>query len=124
MRWSVIVATVVTSAGVASAQKAKAEVIKSEPNEYTNDPIVGQAKRINGEEVKGLIAFTFDDGPNAETTDAVLDALEKYDIPATFFVVTQRLRGKHGEKPRALLAREMEDGHLVASHSVTHAYLG
>jgi peptidoglycan/xylan/chitin deacetylase (PgdA/CDA1 family) len=137
MRWWLpVVATVMTAPLAASADpdvpaepaakaaKPKAEVIKVEPNEFTNDPIVGQAKRINGEEVRGLIAFTFDDGPNAETTDAILDALKKYDIPATFFVVTQRLRGKHGEKPRALLAREMEEGHLVASHSVTHAYLG
>ncbi len=112
---------------VTASAKGKApttEVIKVEPNEYTNDPIVGQASRISGEEVRGLISFTFDDGPNPETTDAVLDALKKYDVPATFFIVTQRLRGKHGEKPRALLARTIEEGHLVASHSVSHPYLG
>lgn len=109
----------------AKAEKPpKAEVIKVEPNEFTNDPILGRASRINGEEVSGLIAFTFDDGPDANTTPAVLDALKKYDIPATFFVVTQRLSGKHGEKPRALLARTMAEGHLIASHSVSHPYLG
>jgi peptidoglycan/xylan/chitin deacetylase (PgdA/CDA1 family) len=98
--------------------------ITPQPNEFTNDPILGRASRITGTEVSGMIAFTFDDGPNTETTPAVLDALKQYDVPATFFVVTQRLAGKHGEKPRALLARTMTEGHLIASHSVSHPYLG
>src|SRR3569623_761476 len=57
----------------------------------TDDPILGNSPRVNGDEVHGVVAFTFDDGPNPETTPAVIDALEKYDIPATFFIVTQRL---------------------------------
>jgi len=89
----------------------------------TEDPFLGSAPRINGDEVKGLVAFTFDDGPNLETTPTVIDALVKYDIPATFFIVTQRLLGKHGEKPRDILARELHEGFLVGSHSVTHKLL-
>ncbi len=89
----------------------------------TEDPLLGHAPRINGEEVKGLVAFTFDDGPNPETTPAVIDALVAYDIPATFFIVTQRLLGKHGEKPREVLARELSAGFLIGSHSVTHKLL-
>ena len=61
----------------------------------TDDPILGKADRIDGDERKGVVAFTFDDGPNPETTPRVIDALEKYDIPATFFIVTQRIAGKH-----------------------------
>lgn len=89
----------------------------------TDDPIVGKSPRINGNEVHGLVAFTFDDGPNPETTPAVIDALEKYDIPATFFIVTQRLLGKHGEKPRDILTHELADGFMVGSHSVSHKLL-
>ena len=89
----------------------------------TDDPVVGKAVRVDGDERKGVVAFTFDDGPNPETTPAVIDALEKYDIPATFFIVTQRITGKHGEKGRELLQRELADGFLVGSHSVTHANL-
>ncbi len=89
----------------------------------TDDPVVGKASRVDGDERKGVVAFTFDDGPNPETTPAVIDALEKYDIPATFFIVTQRISGKHGEKGRELLQRELGDGFLVGSHSVTHANL-
>ena len=93
------------------------------PNEFTNDPVVGKAARIDGEELKGLVAFTFDDGPNPQTTPAVLDALAKYNIPTTFFIVTQRLLGKHGEKSRDLLAREIAEGHMVESHSFSHPNL-
>lgn len=89
----------------------------------TDDPLLGRSPRINGDEVKGLVAFTFDDGPNPETTPAVIDALVKYDVPATFFIVTQRLLGKHGDKPRDLLAHELFAGFLVGSHSVTHQLL-
>jgi peptidoglycan/xylan/chitin deacetylase (PgdA/CDA1 family) len=86
----------------------------------TDDPVVGKASRVDGDERKGVVAFTFDDGPNPETTPAVIDALEKYGIPATFFIVTQRISGKHGEKSRELLQRELADGFMVGSHSVTH----
>jgi peptidoglycan/xylan/chitin deacetylase (PgdA/CDA1 family) len=89
----------------------------------TDDPVVGNAHRIDGDEVKGVVAFTFDDGPNPDTTPAVIDALERYDVPATFFIVTQRIAGKHGEKGRALLRRELDAGFLVGSHSVTHPNL-
>jgi peptidoglycan/xylan/chitin deacetylase (PgdA/CDA1 family) len=89
----------------------------------TDDPVVGNADRVDGDETKGVVAFTFDDGPNPETTPAVIDALEKYNVPATFFIVTQRIAGKHGEKAREILQRELDAGFLVGSHSVTHPSL-
>ena len=89
----------------------------------TDDPILGNSPRVNGDEVHGVVAFTFDDGPNPETTPSVIDALEKYDIPATFFIVTQRLNGKHGEMPRDILQRELAAHFMVGSHSVSHKLL-
>ncbi len=89
------------------------------------DAVLGGADRIEGNEAeKNLVAFTFDDGPDKNTTPAVLDALDRYNIPATFFIVTQRIVGKHGEVPRQLLEREFKAGHLIGSHSVTHKHLG
>lgn len=90
----------------------------------TDDPVLGKAPRVEGEEVHGVVAFTFDDGPNPPTTPAVIDALEKYDVPATFFIVTQRLLGKLGAKSREVLVRELAGGFVVGSHSVTHPNLG
>lgn len=89
----------------------------------TNDPITNKADRIDGDEAEGVVAFTFDDGPNPETTPAVIEACKKYNIPATFFIVTQRLVGKRGEKSREVLKQELAAGFLIGSHSVTHANL-
>src|SRR4051812_6082592 len=75
--------------------------IRLDPREMkslTGDPLLGKADRIDGDERKGVVAFTFDDGPNPETTPQIIDALEKYNIPATFFIVTQRITGHHGER--------------------------
>jgi peptidoglycan-N-acetylglucosamine deacetylase len=108
---------------VAAASESPGALDAKHLRALTDDPIVGKASRIEGDERKGLVAFTFDDGPNPETTPAVIDALEKYNIPATFFIVTQRIAGKHGERGRELLQRELADGFLVGSHSVTHASL-
>jgi peptidoglycan/xylan/chitin deacetylase (PgdA/CDA1 family) len=137
MRW-VAIAIVVWSATAAAETHRKAaethrkaaestkrqEPPKVEPNEYTNDPVVGRGDRIVGDDVKNLVAFTFDDGPNPETTPTVLDALMAYDIPATFFIVTRKLHGKDAIKAREVLARTMAEGHLVESHSVSHVKLG
>ena len=112
MRWLAIV--VLLAAASAFADDAPLTSI-------TDDPVLGKSPlRVEGEEIHGVVAFTFDDGPNPETSPAVIDALEKYDIPATFFIVTQRLSG---EKSRDVLARELAAGFTVGSHSVTHKNL-
>jgi peptidoglycan/xylan/chitin deacetylase (PgdA/CDA1 family) len=102
---------------------ARTRSTRTRPARDANDPLLGKADRISGEEVRGLVTFTFDDGPNPGTTEAVVGALEKYNIPATFFIVTRRLVGKHGEQGRALLRQILEKGFLVASHSVSHPNL-
>lgn len=91
--------------------------------QLTDDPLLGKADRIDGYEVKDMVTFTFDDGPNPGTTDAILDALAKYDIPATFFIVTRRIASKGESKSKELIARMKQEGFAIASHSVTHAYL-
>ena len=64
------------------------------------------------------IALTFDDGPNAHTAE-VLDALREMNVKATFFIVGDQAR-RHPD----ILARIAREGHLLANHSATHAYLG
>lgn len=61
------------------------------------------------------IALTFDDGPHPVYTRQLLDLLNKYDIPATFFVV--------GEKVRAnpdIVKRMYEEGHQIGIHHDQH----
>jgi peptidoglycan/xylan/chitin deacetylase (PgdA/CDA1 family) len=64
------------------------------------------------------IALTFDDGPNAHT-DELLDALKDMHVKATFFIV-----GKEAHRHPETLARIAREGHLLANHSATHAFLG
>jgi peptidoglycan/xylan/chitin deacetylase (PgdA/CDA1 family) len=119
-------AAMAAAAAIDTAHKPAVEPAGLDPRNLrtlTDDPVVGKADRIDGDEAKGVVAFTFDDGPNPETTPQVIDALEKYDIPATFFIVTQRISGKHGDKAREILHRELDAGFLVGSHSVSHANL-
>jgi peptidoglycan-N-acetylglucosamine deacetylase len=61
------------------------------------------------------IALTFDDGPDAEYTPAILDILRDHGVPATFFVI-----GANGEEHPELLRREIAEGHEIGSHTFTH----
>lgn len=61
--------------------------------------------------------LTFDDGPSAEYTDAILDVLAKYDIKATFFLV-----GENVEKRPEVAKRIAEEGHAIGIHCYSHAY--
>jgi len=108
---------------VGATALAAADLDPKNLKSLTDDPLLGKADRIDGDEAKGIVAFTFDDGPNPETTPAVIAALEKYDVPATFFIVTKRLVGKHGARSRELLARIVQGGFEVGSHSVSHPNL-
>jgi peptidoglycan/xylan/chitin deacetylase (PgdA/CDA1 family) len=78
---------------------------------------------VSGEEVKDVVTFTFDDGPNPATTPAVLDALAAYDVPGSFYIVTRKLLGTAAQPARDLIARIKREGYELASHSVNHPVL-
>ncbi|WP_297695067.1 glycosyltransferase [Phenylobacterium sp.] len=63
----------------------------------------------------GLVALTFDDGPDGRWTPAILDILKQKQAPATFFVI-----GKNMQRFPGLVAREVREGHDVGGHSWTH----
>src|SRR5437762_967704 len=67
----------------------------------------------------GMIALTFDDGPDARYTPALLDILKQENVPATFFVI-----GKNGQAEPDLLRRIVNEGHEVGNHTFTHPNLG
>lgn len=62
-----------------------------------------------------VVALTFDDGPGAETTPLILDALKKHGAKATFFVL-----GKNAERNPLLLQRIVLEGHAIGTHSYSH----
>ncbi len=61
------------------------------------------------------IALTFDDGPSAKHTGQILDILNQYHVPSTFFVV-----GMNAKQYPDLLRRIVDEGHEIGSHTFTH----
>lgn len=61
------------------------------------------------------VALTFDDGPHAEGTPAVLEALDRAGAAATFFLV-----GEQVERRPTLAAEIASAGHEVAVHGYSH----
>lgn len=65
-----------------------------------------------------LVAITFDDGPHIANTRRLLDGLAAREIPATFFLVGERLAGNEA------LVREMDAaGHQIGVHTWDHIML-
>lgn len=65
-----------------------------------------------------LVALTFDDGPHITNTRRLLDGLAAREIPATFFLVGDRLAGNEA------LVREMSiQGHQIGVHTWDHIML-
>jgi peptidoglycan/xylan/chitin deacetylase (PgdA/CDA1 family) len=63
-----------------------------------------------------LAALSFDDGPDAETTPYVLDVLEQYHIPASFFLIGRQIT----DDMIPLVRRETELGCSIECHSWSH----
>ncbi len=66
----------------------------------------------------GLVALTFDDGPDPDWTPKILDILKARQVPGTFFIV-----GENGLAEHRLLNRLVREGHEVGSHTYTHPNL-
>lgn len=60
------------------------------------------------------IALTFDDGPDQHTTDC-LDVLDRYGVPATFFIT-----GDMSELRPDLVREYVRRGHQVGGHGYNH----
>ncbi len=68
---------------------------------------------------KPMIALTFDDGPHNDTTNMVLDVLEEYHVPATFFVVGECV----GPGTEETLKRAVSLGCEIGNHTLNHEIL-
>jgi len=70
--------------------------------------------KIPSDEVAYL---TFDDGPDPDYTDALLDVLHSHNVKASFFV----LGSKIADNPD-ILVRMVDDGHLIGEHGFRHLH--
>lgn len=64
------------------------------------------------------VALTFDDGPNPPYTGQILDTLERYGVPATFFCIGLNASGSTED-----IARMREQGHGLGNHTWSHPFL-
>ena len=67
----------------------------------------------------GEVALTFDDGPDPRWTPQILAVLDRYHVPATFFVI-----GSKALEHPGLVRQELAAGDDVGSHTYTHVDLG
>jgi len=64
------------------------------------------------------VLLTFDDGPNAETTELILKKLSDEKIKALFFCV-----GDNVSKYQELVSQILSEGHLIGNHTFNHKIL-
>src|ERR1700722_1001618 len=70
-----------------------------------------------GPRARRQIALTFDDGPS-ESTPAILDALARHAVPATFFQC-----GANVERLPSIARAVHSAGHEIGNHIQTHTFL-
>lgn len=103
--------------GVAVAGLAAAGGIAAHGTWHRNSWIFGPVlTRLPGD--ARVVSLTFDDGPNAQATPAILDVLRQEGVLATFFVL-----GRHAERWPALVRRVADEGHQLGNHGYWHRKL-
>jgi peptidoglycan/xylan/chitin deacetylase (PgdA/CDA1 family) len=83
------------------------------------DPVLTPIGSISG--ARGglpLVALTYDDGPDPDSTPAVLAALEEAQTKATFFMLSER-----AARHPMIVADVVAAGHEVALHGIDHQRL-
>src|SRR5437763_14214936 len=65
------------------------------------------------------VYLTFDDGPNPTTTPDLLDVLAREQVHATFFLIDRHIT----DQTAPLVRRMFAEGHSIALHSHTRAYV-
>ena len=68
-----------------------------------------------GDTTQPVLYLTFDSGYENGCTAKILDTLKKHNVPAAFFLV-----GHYMEKNADLVRRMVEEGHIVANHTMHH----
>ena len=63
------------------------------------------------------VYLTFDDGPSTKVTGEILNVLKRENVKATFFVVSDRVRGRE-----EVLKQIAAEGHTLGVHSASHDY--
>jgi peptidoglycan/xylan/chitin deacetylase (PgdA/CDA1 family) len=104
--WAAVVTCICAWAGTALADDACA----------LDDSSGFQGLRRSDSVGRGVVALTFDDGPQPVPTRQLLDLLDEHDYRATFFVVGQWVRADTYH----LIQRMAASGHEIGTHTYSH----
>jgi len=74
---------------------------------------------VNGDTTQKTVSLTFDDSPDENNTDKVLDILKHYDVKASFFMIGDPMNDENA----TAVTRASNEGHLVLNHSFNHPRL-
>jgi len=69
----------------------------------------------HGPRDRPVVALSFDDGPDPETTARLLELLARHGAPASFFVI-----GKSAQANPELIGKIRAGGHELGNHSMSH----
>ncbi|WP_424766984.1 polysaccharide deacetylase family protein [Paenibacillus sp. sgz302251] len=100
--------------GSGSNAEPSAQTDKDAANESTSQ----KPEQSKPGEREKVVALTFDDGPDALYTTAILDILKEKGVKATFFVVGQQVT-----KNPEVLKRIVDEGHEIGNHTYNHKNL-
>jgi peptidoglycan/xylan/chitin deacetylase (PgdA/CDA1 family) len=84
--------------------------------------LLGRGDIVRGDEQRGAIAFTFDDGPDHRTTPTILDTLDRRGVKGAFFINGHRIhpRTAGGPENQAVLRDLYRRGHFIGNHTFMH----
>lgn len=74
---------------------------------------------VNGNPDRKTVSLTFDDAPDENNTNLILDILKHYEVKASFFMIGAPMNDLNA----TAVIRANEEGHLVLNHSFTHPHL-
>ena len=70
----------------------------------------------NAATTRKICSLTFDDGPNTKLTPKILEVLKQSSVPATFFLIGEKIAGNEE------IVRSMDkEGHLIGNHAWQHS---
>lgn len=93
----------------------KAASVYAYSTEKVRAAAAGEGELVPGQKIAFL---TYDDGPENASTPILLDELKKLGVPATFFMIGQKL----DDSTAPLIRRMMREGHAIGLHSYDHDY--
>lgn len=84
-----------------------------------SETVANTTPKYTQEQLNKMVAFTFDDGPGTDTTNRILDALEKYGFTATFFVIGRNINDETSASMRRAVSLGCEIGNHTQNHNTS-----